>query len=328
MDGRTLWIASAVVCEVLLRRVRRYSVKCSSSSSRLSIASLLPSTTEICGELGLGRFVKGITHECDIMETGTPETLWERVQRSDIFVITRSHINPHIETQAAIDDMVKNSLKNHISLYDVDEEALRRADPTIILTQDLCHVCAPSKKDVDAAISRLLGVCSSSNSSSSNNNTKNTEKKVQVQEVKVLSLEPTTIEEVGDTFVEIAEACGMKEKGENLKDAFHTNFKRIQATTEDNRSIAPPRVLMLEWLDPPFDGGHWISEMIESAGCTVALSAGVGMLQKYIKVICIEFNIPSSQIRLRHNSSQSLLYKVGNRSKSHGIAYTSVIPTS
>ena len=132
------------------------------------------------------------------------------------------------------------------SLYPIDREALRLANPTVVLTQNLCGVCAPSTEEVKKA---LVDGGSSDGG------------------VKVLSLEPETLEDVAETFVTVADACGVHDRGVKMRDEFLANLKLLTKTVSNATNKRRPRVLLFEWLDPPYDGGHWIPGMVEAAGC-------------------------------------------------------------
>mmetsp|Transcript_33284 Transcript_33284/g.72642 ORF Transcript_33284/g.72642 Transcript_33284/m.72642 type:complete len:653 (+) Transcript_33284:49-2007(+) len=224
----------------------------------LRVASLLPSATEILGQLGLGDSVVGVTHECDVLEEPgkgmSTNRLPAGVIDGSIGVITVSHIDPEKATQREIDAAVKASLQRNISLYEVDEAALAKVQPDLIVTQTLCDVCAPAINDVRAAIARMASKSS--------------------EDIQVMSLEPTTIREVAESFVTVAEACGVKERGEELQRKFLAGFEELQAST--GACSSHPTVLMLEWLDPPFDAGHWVPEMIVKGGGRVALGSDGG----------------------------------------------------
>lgn len=148
------------------------------------------------------------------------------------------------------------------SLYPIDRKALKSANPTVVLTQNLCGVCAPSTGEVKKAL-----------------NSNNTNGVAAVSDgVKILSLEPESLRDVAETFVTIADACGVHERGVELRDTFMSNLQLLQDTVNSSRSTTTgdhksatsstkPRVLLLEWLDPPYDGGHWIPGMLEAAQC-------------------------------------------------------------
>ena len=235
----------------------------------LRIASLLPSTTDICISLGLESNIVGITHECDfpssshpLYSSSAPLMVGNGIHDNQSIVndnnphstkpltLTVSQIDPHIQSQAEIDTAVKSSLHNGISLYNLNDSALTDAQPTVILTQSLCDVCAVAKDAVDneVACNFRPGQC------------------------KVLSLEPESLVEVVDTFCTVADACGVKERGVEIKLLFWEGLRQVLKATTMTANKQKPTVLFFEWLDPPFDAGHWIPDMLEQSGCVSALS--------------------------------------------------------
>ena len=222
---------------------------------KLRIASLLPSTTDICASLGLQDNIVGITHECDypsavplISYTGDLKTLQD-IKKELPLTLTVSHIDPSVQSQSEIDTAVKTSLHNGISLYNLNDANLSNCKPSIILTQSLCDVCAVSKGDVDKEVACNLPAS------------------------KVLSLEPESLDDVANTFVTVAEACGVKERGVQLRHNFFRDIDKVsKAVSGTNKKAKPPKVMFMEWIDPPFDGGHWIPDMIELSGCTSSIS--------------------------------------------------------
>ena len=219
------------------------------------IMSLLPSATEIVGGLGLEDRLVGVSHECDLAPTA------ERIRAvlaAGCERVTTSDIDPHTLPQGEIDRRVKAALQSggDGALYGVDAAAVARAAPTVLLTQTLCGVCAPSTSSVEAVLAA-----------------------VNVEPV-VANLEPTNVDDVAESFRAVAEACGVPERGDALVAAFYAHFDRVRAAAAA-ASSARPRVMLLEWLDPPFDGGHWVPEQIEAAGCepsrNVAGGRSVGM---------------------------------------------------
>lgn len=216
------------------------------------IVSLLPSATEIVGALGLSELLVGVTHECDVCPdaAGMRRLLQRGVER-----VTVSEIQPHTMTQGAIDLAVKQSLSSGLSLYALDEAAFVRARPSVVLTQALCSVCAPDYAGVqqfcEGLVGRLVGDSA--------------------RAPEVVNLEPSTLAEVADSFVTVAKVCGADERGDALKREFED---KLEAVREAVRGEPAPRVLLLEWLEPPFNAGHWVPEQIEAAGgVPVATSA-------------------------------------------------------
>jgi iron complex transport system substrate-binding protein len=193
----------------------------------MRIASLVPSATESLFALGLGDRVVAVTHECD----HPAEAL--RLPR-----LTRSVIPEGLGPEE-IDTMVREVTGRGDPLYELDELALAAAAPDVIVTQALCAVCAVSYDDVKTVAARLPS------------------------EPDVISLDPNTLGEVLDDLVRLAEATGVPDRGERLRGELQLRLDRVR----DAVAAAPrPRVATLEWLAPPYAGGHWVPEMVELAG--------------------------------------------------------------
>jgi iron complex transport system substrate-binding protein len=194
----------------------------------MKIASLLPSTTEIVCALGLVDSLVGITHECDFPAsiTGKP-------------ALTKSHISHETMTSAEIDHAVRSQLDGHGSIYDLDEKLLAELSPDLILTQELCDVCAVSYKIVQKAA------------------------RVYAADATVVSLEPNTLEDIFDNIVTIGELTGTADKAAELVAGLKQRIAAVRSKTE---GIARPKVFMLEWLEPPFAPGHWVPEQVAAAG--------------------------------------------------------------
>ena len=195
----------------------------------MRICSFLPSTTEIVYELGLGDSLGGITHECNY-----PPDVKEKK------VVIMSFLDHKKLSSKEIDDLVTKNAIEGKSTYLVDKDALKEANPDIILTQKLCEVCAVSGNQVMEAV-QVLG-----------------------HTPEIISLEPTTIYEIFDTIITIGEATGTKERAIEITDKLKARVERVRSQLENERDR--PRVFCLEWLDPPFVGGHWVPEMVEIAG--------------------------------------------------------------
>jgi len=193
----------------------------------MKICSLLPSATEILFALGLGDQIAGVSHECDFPREAKSKP-----------VLIKSRIS-HTESAAAIDRQVREFLERGESLYSVDFEMLRAIEPDVIVTQDLCHVCAATPDDLGAALAHLE------------------------RQPRVVTLNPHSLADVCADIRTVGEATGRAEQA----NAVVAEFERAIANVE--RSVAGldrPRVLCLEWLDPPYVAGHWVPEMVERAG--------------------------------------------------------------
>jgi iron complex transport system substrate-binding protein len=193
----------------------------------MKICSLLPSATEILFALGLGDQVAGVSHECDF----PPEARSKPV-------LIKSRIS-HTESAVAIDKQVREFLERGESLYSVDFEMLRAIEPDLIVTQDLCHVCAATPDDLGAALAHLE------------------------RQPRVVTLNPHSLADVCADIRAVGEATGRTEQA----NALVTQFERGITSVEDSvAGFARPRVLCLEWLDPAYVAGHWVPEMVERAG--------------------------------------------------------------
>src|SRR6266850_2813316 len=199
------------------------------------IVSFLPSATEMACALGLSDQLVGITHECDY----PPEIQGKPV-------VVRNALPIEKMTQSEIDTAVAERLREGNSLYEVDERLLQKLAPDLILTQDLCQVCAPSGNEVSQALDLLL-------------------KKPQI-----LWLTPNSLEQIAANVRELGEATGRaKEAGELIA----SGRARLEAISAVTRNLPHrPRVFCMEWLDPVYCSGHWVPEMVRIAGGMDAIS--------------------------------------------------------
>jgi iron complex transport system substrate-binding protein len=194
----------------------------------MRICSLLPSATEIVYAIGLGDSVLGVSHECDFpAEAATKPSL------------LRTRIDPHA-LPAEIDRQVSEIIARGESIYAVDAELLASLSPDLVLTQDLCQVCAASPDDLATALSRFT------------------------KQPKVLSLTPRSLDEVWDDVRRIGAATCRSSEANALATALENRGGAVAAAVA--RASTRPRVLCLEWLDPYYVGGHWIPEMVFKAG--------------------------------------------------------------
>ena len=194
------------------------------------IVSLLPSATEIVCALGLGDRLVAITHECDF-----PSDALVDVPR-----ITANRLPPEIIGSRAIDTAVRSSLASGHGIYALDEGRLAEVQPDLILTQELCRVCAVAYPTVVQAARSAGGADSPL----------------------VVSLEPHSFTDVLATLVIVARLAGVQERGEQLVSHLR---RRLAAIERPHRA---PRVAVVEWLDPLFAPGHWVPEQVELAGGT------------------------------------------------------------
>ncbi len=193
----------------------------------MKIASLVPSATETLFALGLGDSVVAVTHECDYPP-----------RAAELAHLTRSVI-PAGLPPADVDREVRERTERGEAIYELDREQLERLGPDLVATQAVCEVCAVSYDDVRSVAAEMD------------------------PSPRVLSLDPSTLEDVLAGVRELARAAGRPEAGEELvADA----QRRIAAVRDAVAGVDRPRVAALEWLDPPYAGGHWVPEMIELAG--------------------------------------------------------------
>jgi iron complex transport system substrate-binding protein len=194
------------------------------------IVSLLPSATEIVCALGAAAELVGISHECDF-----PEEIRGRP------VLTRARINNELSSRA-IDAAVRVVSTEALSIYTVDESRLAQLSPSLIVTQDLCDVCAVSLGDVQSAVARLA----------------------QRDSVRIVSLRPTRLSHVLRDIETVASALGRAALGRQVRAQLEA---RIDVIARRARRVSHrPRVLSVEWLEPIMLGGTWMPELIELAG--------------------------------------------------------------
>ena len=194
----------------------------------MRIASLLPSATEIVCALGLADCLVGVSHECDY-----PADVVAALPK-----LTRSAI-PHGLSSAEIDATVSERLRRGESLYLLEGETIEALQPDLLITQELCDVCAVSYNDV-CNLARWLP-----------NNPQ------------VISLTPPDLQGIFADVTTIAAATGVPARGERLLDQLQTRLATVERAVADRPQ---PRVFGLEWLDPPFAAGHWVPQMIALAG--------------------------------------------------------------
>ena len=200
----------------------------------MRICSLLPSATEILYALGLGDSVAGVTHECDY-----PLDAQGRMPTE----AKPALIRPRVDPQAApgvIERDVRAIIARGESIYAVDAELLASLSPDLIVTQDLCHVCAASPDDLATALARLP------------------------KQPRVLSLSPHTLADVWGDIRRVGQATSRTGEAEALATALEKRVESVEARAAQAQSR--PRVLCLEWLDPYYNAGHWVPEMVALAG--------------------------------------------------------------
>ncbi|MBI3968155.1 MAG: cobalamin-binding protein [Chloroflexi bacterium] len=202
----------------------------------MRICSLLPSATEIVCALGLADQLVAVTHECDF----PPEAAGKPV-------VTYSPIHGGNRSSGEIDSLVHQHLHEHRSLYHLDLDLLRQLEPDLILTQELCEVCAVSYAEVQSAVRVLDG------------------------SPRLVSLEPKRLADVLDNVRLVGDLTGAAARATELVEQLQARIDRVSQITEQVDSR--PRVFALEWLDPPFAAGHWVPEQIRLAGGTSGIVA-------------------------------------------------------
>ena len=193
----------------------------------MRIVSLLPSATEIVYTLGLEESLVGITHECD----------WPPAARSKPAVSLSAL--PETADPAEVDRLVSESLAGGEPIYRLDGVAVRELQPDLVLTQDLCAVCAVPSGHVNEALA-VLGC-----------------------RAEVLSLDPSSLHDVLDCVAHVGRVTGTEDRANQVVAALQHRLNDVDALVQ---GLERPRTFALEWSDPPFNGGHWVPEMIERAG--------------------------------------------------------------
>jgi len=194
----------------------------------MRIVSLLPSATEILFALGLEQDVVGVSHECDFPAQARAKK-----------IVIHSRI-PHDSSPAEIDRLVREFVSRGESLYAVDAQALQDLAPDLIVTQDLCHVCAASPDDLATALARFG------------------------RRPEVLCLNPQDLGDVWRDILWVGEETGRGPRAEALVKQIGERLGAVESQLAS--ASERPRVGFLEWLQPFYVGGHWVPEMIELAG--------------------------------------------------------------
>src|SRR4051812_17556202 len=199
----------------------------------MRIASLLPSATEIVCAIGLGDELVGVTHECDY----PPQVVGKPV-------LTRSVHDLSAASSRDIHRLVTASVHGGSSLYELDDAALAAAQPDLILTQELCRVCAVSYREVNE-VARAIDA-----------------------DITVVSLEPTSIEGIFNTITTVGAMTEAEDGAVDLVESLRGRLSAVEGKVQSARDAGgrSPRVVALEWLDPPFASGHWVPEQVRRAG--------------------------------------------------------------
>jgi iron complex transport system substrate-binding protein len=194
----------------------------------LRIISLLPSATEIVFALGLGEDLVGVSHECDFPEAAK---------------FKPKMIEPAFDTRLLesekIDRLVNDYVGRGEKLYQIRPDAFREANPDVVITQELCNVCAIGTEDVLEAVNQLG------------------------KSVTVVSLDPHSLNDIKDDVRKVAKAVGRPERAEIIVSELEDKTEEIRKQTENAQKR---RVFCAEWLRPVMNAGHWVPEMVEYAG--------------------------------------------------------------
>jgi iron complex transport system substrate-binding protein len=195
------------------------------------IVSFLPSATDIIAELGLLDSLVGVSDDCNWPPEVTSKPL-----------VARTKIEVSGLTAAEIDRLVNASTAEAHSLYAVDAELMQELKPDLVITQDLCEVCAVSSGDLATACP--IGT-------------------------EVFSMNPRSLDDVIASVIELAERLGVRERGQALADRMTASIEAVRAAVD---GLDRPRVFVAEWMDPPYGSGHWLPEMVQAAGGVNLLS--------------------------------------------------------
>ena len=198
----------------------------------MRIVSLLPSTTEILFAIGAGDHVVGVTFECD-----------HPVEARTRPIVSTSTLPPGL-SPAEIDTAVKERMAAGEDLYRLDEGALRDLDPDVVVTQDLCAVCAVDVTGVDAALD-YLGC-----------------------RAEVVTIDPMTLEDVLESIVVLGTVTGCDPTAAQLVDSLRARLGRVAETVAGR---GRPRMAVVEWTDPLFSAGHWVPDLVDAAGADSVL---------------------------------------------------------
>ena len=197
--------------------------------NELRVISFLPAATEMACALGLEKQLVGVSHECDFPASAKAKP-----------VVVRPALPLETMSLREIDAAVAERIGSGQNLYQVDENLLRELSPDVILTQDLCQVCAPSGNELTAAL-KLLEL-----------------------KPEIVWMSPHTIEEIFGNIRELGQVTGRSAQAEQIIGSARGRLRRISDRT--NAVSRRPRVFFLEWIDPYYCCGHWVPEMIELAG--------------------------------------------------------------
>lgn len=200
----------------------------------MRIVSFFPSATETLYKLGAGRMVVGVTHECKY-----PPPARKKPQ------VIRSSFDAAKMSGKEIDKVVVKLLQSGRDMYVIDDNALKRSRPDLIVAQGLCEVCSPFTKEINRAVSILGG------------------------KPEVLILDPHDLDDILVSIMDVAEKIGKVREGRKVVASLQARIDRVRATKIKSK----PTVLCVEWIDPLFTAGHWVPQMVEYAGGVNGISS-------------------------------------------------------
>lgn len=196
----------------------------------MRIVSLLPSATEIVYALGLGDDLAGVTYECDYPPEATAKPV----------VVRTSLPTGRPLSSREIDEAVRERMGRKEPLYVLEKELIRQIEPDVILTQDLCRVCAVPSGQVEEALAELG-----------------------TTDAEVVSLDPHSLDQVLESIRTVGKLVGREQRADDVVGSLRARVDAVRRTALRLPSI---RVFALEWFDPPFVAGHWVPDMIEAVG--------------------------------------------------------------
>ncbi len=200
----------------------------------MNLVSFLPAATEMAFALGLGAELRAVTHECDYPAEARTKPVVVRL------ALDLTGLSPR-----EIDARVSRQIHEEGTLYHIDEAVLREARPDVVMTQNLCQVCAPSGNEASRALALLR------------------------PPPEVLWMTPHSIGEIADNIRELGAKADRGERGTALAGAVE---RTVTDLAKESRGLPRPRVFCLEWADPIFGAGHWVPEMVDAAGGVDALA--------------------------------------------------------
>jgi iron complex transport system substrate-binding protein len=191
------------------------------------IVSFLPSATEILYELGVGDQIVGVTHECNYPEQAKTKPR-----------VIHSSFDPDTMTSQEIDNKVVDLMHSGKDIYILDEQALKKANPNLIISQGICEVCSPYTKEVNRAVTILDN------------------------KPEVLILDPRNLDDILTNILEIAKKVGKEKEAQGFIGSLKKRIISVQTRPKKSK----PKILCVEWLDPLFTAGHWVPQLVEMAG--------------------------------------------------------------